>query len=94
MHEHGKSDRGCDLTKDSNVGKAWCEFAKSVGKVLGNNTAGHTSDDAGRRRDEVLAHEPHTIRLPRITELVHQMARVQLVGSSRQRRGRHHDLTV
>ena len=99
MHGLGKSDRGCDLTKDGNIGEAWCEFAKSVGKVLGNNAAGHTrtADDTGRRRGKVLVRDPQTIRLPRITKLVHQVTRVQIVGSSRQRRGRqrrHHNLTV
>ena len=28
------------LTQDSNVGKAWCVFAKCVWEILGSHTAG------------------------------------------------------
>ena len=49
MHGHNQNHQDCNLTKNSNVGKTWCELAKSVGKFFSNNTAGHTADVTGRQ---------------------------------------------
>lgn len=49
MNGPGITNQDCDLTKNSNVGKTWCELAQSVGEVFGNNTAYHTADDTDRQ---------------------------------------------